>query len=158
MKRFYKLAGFFFILAAGVLFSEEASAAAASCTVQVRRDVNFGDYDTLATGNLDTDGRIRVRCRRGNQTPPSYTLKLGPSSGGSFTPRQMFRGAEPLNYNLYLDSARTTIWGDGTSGTSFITESPAPQNRTYRVYGRTPLGQDVSVGLYTDTITVTIEW
>ena len=155
MKRFYKLAGFFFILAAGVLFSTEASAQ--SCTVQVRRDVNFGDYDTLATGNLDTDGRIRVRCRRANQIP-SYTVKLGLGSGGSFTPRQMFQGAEPLDYNLYLDSARTTIWGDGTSGTSFITESPAPLNRNYRVYGRTPLGQDVSVGLYTDTITVTVEW
>lgn len=152
---FYKLAGIFIILLAVILVSEEASAQ--RCRVDVRTDANFGDYDPLASGNLDTTGRIRVQCRRHNRIP-FYTLKIGPGSGGSFTPRQMFKGSEPLGYNLYLDSARTTVWGDGTSGTSFVTVSPAVSNRSFTVYGRTPLGQSVSVGLYTDTVTVTVEW
>lgn len=70
----------------------------------------------------------------------------------------MLKGSEPLNYNLYLDSARTTIWGNGTSGTSFITTSPAVANNDLTVYGRTLLGQNVSAGIYSDSVTVTVEW
>lgn len=157
MKPVYKLAGIFVISAAGVLFSKDASAQ--TCRVRAQRDVNFGNYDTLATGNLDTTGRIRVQCTQRDRVG-GYTVKLDQGSGGGFTPRQMFNGREPLPYNLYLDSAHTTIWGDGTSGTFFLTVPgpPAPGDQSYTVYARTPLGQDVSVGLYTDTLTVTVEW
>lgn len=155
MKTFLKLAGVLFILGASTLLSEEANAQ--SCTVSVRRDVNFGDYDPLIPGNLDTTGRIRVRCRQPNQIP-FYTVKLGTGSGGSYTPRKMFSGPETLDYNLYLDSTHITIWGDGTSGTSFITVSPAVRNRIFTIYARTPLGQNASVGLYSDVVTVTVEF
>jgi spore coat protein U-like protein len=61
---------------------------------------------------------------------------------------------------LYLNATRTTIWGDGTSGTSRYTRwlVPANQNISLSVYGRIPAQQDVSVGNYTDTVIATIEF
>ncbi|MBI2358339.1 MAG: spore coat protein U domain-containing protein, partial [Deltaproteobacteria bacterium] len=73
-------------------------------------------------------------------------------------PRRMFMGAESLTYNLYLDGSYATVWGDGTSGTSFITNNNPVGTQDYTLYARTPLGQDVSAGTYTDVVTVTVEF
>ena len=72
----------------------------------------------------------------------------------------MLNGSEALNYNLYLDTARTIIWGDGTAGTQtyFIKNPPNNQDVAVPVYGRIPTGQSVSKGTYTSTITVTLNF
>ncbi len=68
--------------------------------------------------------------------------------------------AEGLNYNLYLDAARTTIWGDGTGGTQVYSNANPPNNTnvTVTIYGRIPASQDVSAGSYTNTVTATINF
>jgi spore coat protein U-like protein len=70
----------------------------------------------------------------------------------------MRRSSETLNYNLYRDSTRSTIWGDGTGGTQAYTQSNPQLNRNIRVdvFGRIPAGQDVTAGSYTATVTATI--
>ena len=71
----------------------------------------------------------------------------------------MVSGAEKLNYNLYLDAARTSTWGDATAATSWFMESNATGKPvTLTVFGRIPPGQDVAAGIYTDTIIVTIQF
>jgi spore coat protein U-like protein len=72
----------------------------------------------------------------------------------------MLKGSEPLNYNLYLNAARTTIWGDGTGGTQEFTDHTPPFGRSIVVpiYGRIPALQDVSVGSFSNTITVTYQF
>lgn len=142
------------LIAGATLFVAER-VYAQSCTVSVRSNVAFGTYDPLLSGNLDTTGQIRVRC-----TPPRppFTLKIGTGSAGSYIPRRLYKGAESLAYNLYLDGSYGTIWGDGTSGTSFITNNNPAGTQDYTVYARTPLGQDVSAGIYTDVVTVTVEF
>jgi spore coat protein U-like protein len=64
-----------------------------------------------------------------------------------------------LNYNLFTDAARSAVWGDGTQGTSTLS-SKVQRNKPWvaTVYGRIPAGQNVPVGLYSDTLTVTIIW
>jgi spore coat protein U-like protein len=77
------------------------------------------------------------------------------SSGvGTFAARQMRSGAQSLVYNLYLDASHLSIWGDGSPGTSLLSLSGTGGN--YTVYGRIPAGQNVLVGGYSDTITVTL--
>jgi spore coat protein U-like protein len=75
----------------------------------------------------------------------------------------MFSGTHPLSYNLYLNTAHTQIWGDGTRGTSTISTTltvtrrrPAQARQT--VYGMIPSGQDVAAGSYSDTIVVTVSY
>jgi spore coat protein U-like protein len=156
VKLLDKVSGALFIIAATIaLFTTDAFAQ--SCRVTILNHVDFGIYDTLASGNLDTTGNIRIQCRRHTRIP-SYTVTIGADSRGSFLPRQMSNGPDRLNYNLYLDSGYSTIWGDGTSGTSPVTVAPARANATFTVYGRSPLGQDVSLGIYSDVVTVTVEF
>jgi spore coat protein U-like protein len=73
----------------------------------------------------------------------------------------MLSSSNQLFYNLFLDAARTIVWGDGTGGTQFyFSQNPQPNNQNISVpiYGRMPALQDVKVGNYGDTITVTLNF
>ncbi len=117
--------------------------------------VSFGTYNVFATTPLDTTGSVTYRC-----VPPvtGITIVLSRGSSSTFSPRTLVKGTESLNYNLYLDAARTRIWGDGTGGTQVFSD-PNPQNNqdvTVTIFGRILAGQDVSAGTYADTVTATI--
>jgi spore coat protein U-like protein len=133
--------------------------AAAVCTVSTD-PVDFGNYNVLLTAATDTESSITVNC---NEVPPAaVTISIGPSpNSGGFDPRQMKLsvGNEFINYNLYTDSGRTQIWGDGSGSTFTLTDMVfrrAPWIAT--VYGRIPPEQNVSPGNYNETLTVTIVW
>jgi len=129
--------------------------AEAVCTITTTA-VSFGTYNVFSASTDDATGQIRFRCT-GTPTP-SVTIQLDKGGAPSFTPRQMQMGSEVLNYNLYLDSTRTTIWGDGTGGSQAYVQANPPNgsNVNVTVYGRIPAGQDVSAGTYTNTVTATI--
>jgi spore coat protein U-like protein len=64
-------------------------------------------------------------------------------------------GGNRLDYNLYLDAARTIVWGDGTNGTATYTATPIDgQVVSIPVYGRIPPRQNVAAGSYGATIRV----
>jgi spore coat protein U-like protein len=73
----------------------------------------------------------------------------------------MSNGANTLNYNLYTTATHTTIWGDGTSGTSYLNPAnsnglTAPGTFTMVVYGSVPAQALPASGTYQDTITATM--
>jgi spore coat protein U-like protein len=131
------------------------SAAEAACTITTTA-VSFGSYNVFAGSADDGTGQITYRCT--GSPPPLVTIHLDKGGSASFTPRQMRFGSETLNYNLYLDSTRTTIWGDGTGGTQVYSQANPPNglNIILSVFGRIPAGQDVSAGTYSATVTATI--
>lgn len=120
----------------------------AACGLSVQ-GVAFGSYDPFSPANLDSAGNLAVSC----DVP--YTLTLS-SGQGSYTGRLMQNLSDTLAYNLYLDPARTTVWGDGSGGSSSV--SAAAGDRNHPVYGRIPARQNVSVGSYSDTIIVTLSF
>ena len=69
---------------------------------------------------------MRYQCA-GNTGFIAITISRGASA--TFNPRSMVVGADALNYNLYLDASRTSIWGDGTGGSSHFTLAPSPASR-----------------------------
>jgi spore coat protein U-like protein len=82
---------------------------------------------------------------------------------GSFSNRQLRSGASLLRYNLYSDSARTQVWGDGSDGSTTVSDSlpltTSSAIRSYTIYGRIPNGQQMAeVGSYFDTITVIVTY
>ena len=87
-------------------------------------------------------------------------VSLSKGASSTFSPRTMMMGSEVLSYNLYRDAARTSIWGDGTAGTSTYTNANPPNNTAINitVYGRVPAGQDVSAGAYSDTVSAVINF
>ena len=142
------------------------SDARAACTVSTM-PVNFGSYDMFSPAPLDSTGSITIDCSippPPPNPPVDVQITIGQSPGsGSFIPRSMRNFPRPdlLNYNLYTNSSRTLVWGDGTGGTSIITINKVNKNApplVTMVYGRIPTGQDVSAGSYSDTLVVTITW
>lgn len=142
-----------FVLLCGLAGASNASAQPLSCTVS-STGVSFGSYDVFSGSSLDSTGNISFSCTKNNV---NVTITLNTGGSGIFSPRRM-GGPDSLDYNLYTDAARSTIWGDGTSGTSPHMQSSGPKDSTNNVtvYGRVFAGQDVSAGSYGDSITVTI--
>ena len=143
------------LLAAAAVVGRSFSALAV-CSLS-GTSISFGNYDVFSTSPLDTNGSIVYRCGNADN---NISISLNQGGASSFNPRRMLKGSEVLNYNLYLDAARTVIWGDGTGGTQtyFIKNPPNNQDVTVPVYGRVPTGQSVSKGAYSNTITVTINF
>lgn len=127
----------------------------ASCSVSAT-NLNFGNYTASSGSNLDATSTVSVTCTNGQ----AYTIALdGGSVAGNVSARTMSDGAAHiLSYGLYTDAGYTTLWGDGTGGTSTLpgTGNGTQQNAT--VYGRIAASQFATAGTYTDTVTVTVSY
>jgi len=127
-------------------------AAHAACTVSTT-PVSLGTYNPSAPTPLDGEGTISWRCT-GNRRTVQITISTG--SSGSFS-RRMTGPSGSLQYNLYIDATRQTIWGDGTAGTqSVFQDTRANEAYVVSVYGRVPSAQSVQAGTYTDMLVVTV--
>jgi spore coat protein U-like protein len=143
------------LLIVALMLGAGAQQAEAACTLSATA-VAFGTYDVFQVGPTDSTGTITYRC--GNN---DHNIRIEISSGtsGSFTNRTLKRATESLLYNLFYGGF-TQVWGDGTGGTTTFFENNPPNNKdvVLTVYGRITAGQDVSVGSYTDTVVVTLEY
>jgi len=131
-----------------------------SCSISAT-PVAFGNYNPLSSSAVTTTGTISVTCSAlVASLNVSYTVTLSQGNSGSYTPRTMTHGIYSLQYNLYLDSLYSSIWGNGSGGTSFLTDSYIlnlfSETRNYTVYGRVPGSQNVGTGSYTDSIVATV--
>lgn len=159
------------LLAAGALAMgiQSASAATATdtftvtatvgqtCTVSAN-DLSFGAY--IQTAGLPTDAvsTIDVNCTLA--TAYNMGLNAGTGTGATVTNRIMRNAASnALNYSLYQDAARTTVWGN-TVGTNTASGTGTGLNVPIIMYGRAFANQSATApaGSYTDTITVTVTY
>ena len=130
---------------------------AANCTISTS-PVAFGAYDPVsanAVTALNGTGTVTVACTKGAVA----TVDLGQGANYLAPNRQMNAGANLMIYQLYQDAARTQVWGStvptGTTQT-YNSASKAPTNLT--VYGQVPAGQNVGIGIYSDTVLATINY
>jgi spore coat protein U domain-containing protein, fimbrial subunit CupE1/2/3/6 len=133
-------------------------AAAQVCTQVTTVAVAFGPYNERSATPMNGTGQVRVQCDAG--VPYQVRLDPGSHSGGTFSPRVMADGGGlyQLQYNLFIDSGRTVIWGDGTGVTQVVTGVAQGAQDILQVYGRVFALQPVGVGAYADTVTVTVEY
>lgn len=123
--------------------------------------VSFGAYDVFASFPLDTTGRVAVACNNPEKKRIPVNISINRGRASSFNPRQMQQvgGSDRMNYYLFVDNSRTTIWGDGSGGTSIFTgmiDRSSPLN--VPIYGRIPARQNLRAGSYRDSLVVTVEW
>lgn len=134
-----------------------------TCTCLVSTTpVVFGTYYPVS-GNAATGvGNVRVTCGGilGLLVPFDVSLGPGMNDAGGFN-RRMAKGGSLLRYNLYTGTG--TVWGDGSGSTQAVhggvtivllggTAVDLP------VQGSIPGGQNVPVGGYSDTVTVTVTY
>jgi spore coat protein U-like protein len=136
--------------------------AACSCNVSTTA-ISFGTVNPLG-GAVDSTGKVTIHC--GGVVGLLIPLDVSFSAGsGSFAGRTMKCGAQSLAYNLYSTTARTSIVGDGTAGTTKMSGSIvldvlglAPP-LVMTLHGRLPGPQPLAApGVYTDTLSVTVTY
>ena len=145
------------ILAAACLLGGSRRAdAAGSCTISTT-SVAFGTYNVFSPTALDSTGTVTIKC---NGSASNVSIDLDKGGAGLFANRAMSGSGTSLFYNLFVDAARASIWGDGTESTSHYTNAnPANnQNIVVTIYARVSGGQDVPAGSYTNSITAVVNF
>jgi spore coat protein U-like protein len=133
--------------------------------------LSFGPYLSINAAPLDAQANFTVTCTRtiapGDVSPGKVTISvaLGPSQGSnSIQNRQMFSGggADLLNYNVYLDAGRISVWGnsDGVDTASQTLNIPnkATRSATFTFYGRVFPLQNLTPGVYSDSLLITVNY
>lgn len=129
-----------------------------NCTVSTTA-VAFGDVDVTSGSNVDGTGGISVTCTSG--TAWTATADAGSGTGATLATRNMTKGTDLLNYILYTDSARSSVWGDGVTvgADGKFTGTATGSAQASTIYGRVPAGQtSLPAGAYSDTVTVTVTY
>jgi spore coat protein U-like protein len=145
------------VIAALLALGGAPDASAMSCGITGITGAAFGQYDPFSRDPLDTLGEIRLTCTD-VQPFQLVAIELSKGSAPSFIPRTLHNGSKALAYNLYLDSGRTAVWGDGLSGTARYGPFAPPSGVAVPlpVYGRIPGSQNAPAGAYSDTVVVTL--
>lgn len=124
---------------------------ASACSVSVT-PLAFGPYDVFDRSPSDSIAKVHWTC-------PAGATSFRISFAGNGRDRRLTNGDSTLRYGLYLDAARTRPWGDGADGTeTYIVAVPERGGTgTVTVFGRIHARQKATAGVYSDTLTVTIE-
>lgn len=134
----------------------------AACTV-TSSGLAFGAYNYIDAAPADITANIGVSCFFLVSLNLSYDILLSQGLSASYAVRKMSSAASELQYNLYTTVAHNTVWGDGNGGSAKVTDGYllsllSTVVRNYTVYGRIPAGQNVAAGVYSDVITVTVNY
>lgn len=141
-----------------------ASAAQAQTCSFTFTAVNFGNVDVTTGGASDGSGTFDATCSGwGANATVRICPHLGPGSGGAGlngAPRTLLKGSDTLNYNLYTDASRTSIWGSYLAGWSGPTppqidlavNATGSGSTSATVYGRVAGSQNTAaVGSYSSS-------
>lgn len=150
-------AAFSAVLAFCFCFTAASHARAASCSVTNVVGVAFGTYDVFSGYSLDSAGSIAFSCSNVGANDV-VTIQLSRGGSSTYFPRRLTSGSDAMTYNLFLDAARTVVWGDGSGGTAVYGPVKPPEggNTVVDVFGRVPAGQNVRQGAYFDSLVVTV--
>jgi spore coat protein U-like protein len=152
----------FLLLLAGFTLLTAQAFGTATCSIS-SSGAAFGSYNSIGGTNDNVVATITVTCTGNIGDPVNSSIALSQGGASSFYPRIMTAGSPQLDYNLYLDALHTTVWGDGTGGTSTVSDSytlsSSPNQRQYNVYGVIGGGQNTDpAGSYTDTLVATLTY
>lgn len=131
------------------------------CSVSAT-NLGFGNYDPTSGTPTDAGSTISVDCTL--LTDYSVALGVGLGSGAAYSTGRKMQGdsnaSQLLTYNLYTDSGRTTVWGDGSDSSVDVDGIGAGLlgPTEYTVYGRIGTGLYAQPQDYSDTIEVTVTY
>jgi spore coat protein U-like protein len=155
------------LLAAGLIAaSTGAFATVITATFQTQATVNkqctvsavnmtFPAVDPL---NTQTDGSTTVTVNCTKNTTYTVGLTSGTTTGATIAQRLMASGTDLMNYNLYTDAARSSVWGNSAGSWVSGTGAGMGTPQALTVYGQVAGGQtNLAAATYTEAaITVNV--
>lgn len=136
-------------LTIGIGLLSIVNGAQANCLFNVS-NLNFGNYKSpYQYADVLSSSLISVTC---DSLSTGNTLSIKMYQGQSSTfDRYLSNAKEQLHYNLFLDSSRSTVWGDGTNGTSAYNTTIQTRN-DINIFSTVYKNQNVAPGNYQDNI------
>ena len=129
----------------------DIDASGLGCTVSATTP-SFASYVPASGSAVTASGTAHVACTIGG----TVVVTISSGSGTVAARKLVASGGATLNYNLYTDVNHTLVWGDGVTGNSVTLNVPTLLGgASAPVYGLVPGGQDVPVGTYSSTLTMT---
>ncbi len=121
--------------------------------------LSFGNYAPGA-GDRKINGTIAIDCGLLSvDLLPNFTVALSSGNGATPLSRYMLHGTTHLNYNLYTTNGYSSVWGDASGGVKqTYTTILNLGTVNYTVYGVIFGSQFVTPGMYTDSLTVTVNY
>jgi spore coat protein U-like protein len=126
----------------------------AQCIINSASTLDFGTQGVLSA-NVDQTSTLQVQCT--DTTPYNIGLDAGTGTGATVATRKMTNGSATINYTLYSNSGRTTVWGN-TISTDTVSATGNGASQSYTIYGRVPAQTTPAANAYTDTVTVTVTY
>lgn len=151
------------LLASASFSGAHAACSGIGCSCAVNATpFTFGTYNPLSNSPVSATAVVEVECTviiAGGSV--SYDIQLDGGIIGTVANRSMSNGTSLLNYSLYTDASRLTRWGDGSFGTSVVSNAfnlglSTRRMDSFIVHGHIPAGQNVTTGSYSDTVTITV--
>jgi spore coat protein U-like protein len=127
--------------------------------------INFGTYIPGNGTTLTANSTISIQCTSGTSAP-TLALNAG-ASGGTMADRLMAGpGGGKLQYNLYTSASYSTVFGDGTGGSSTVPVTVGTNSFSVpvkvTVYGQfldsAANRLAAAAGTYADTVTATLTY
>ena len=125
-----------------------------SCEIDVTA-LSFGYISGSLNSPVDEIATVNVRCTSDTE----YSLRMDMGTGPGVTNpamRRMSSAGDSLAYGLYRDSARSQPWGN--TALTDVEANGLGSNQAFTVYGRIHAGQSPSVGYYSDSVVVTVNY
>ena len=133
-----------------------------SATVEPQCTVTTTDLALGSTGNLQGDpilaaSRIYITCSAA--TDYAIAINAGRSAGATIMSRKLTDASTggTVNYQLYVDTYRTQIWGDGTTG-NLVSGTGTGLMTLFSTHATVPKQDTPPPGTYTDVLTVTVTY
>lgn len=127
--------------------------------------INFGNNISSLFSNIDVTsiqnaGSIMVRCTP--KTNVTLGIDSGLNSGGAIGTGRLMKlttGTNTLKYQLYQDSNRSTIWGNGSNGGQTLMVVSDGSVQKIDIYARLFASASLpAVGQYNDTVLITVSY
>jgi spore coat protein U-like protein len=126
-----------------------------TCTLTTT-NLDFGAQTNLTTAKLATNS-VYITCTPGT----AYTIGMSNGTSGATSPalRKMINATTTdfVGYGIYLDAARTQVWGNGVTG-AMPSATGNGLAQSFTGYGLVPAQATPRPLDYTDTVVVTITY
>lgn len=123
-----------------------------SCRIDSVTPLQFPSYMVSSAQAVTGEADLFVACAAG--TPIEISLDPGGNADGSM--RNMSKGGNYIQYNLYTDSGYGTVWGDDLFGGGPLASTTLFNSSVFTIRGRIPAAQTAPAGDYTDAVTITL--
>lgn len=130
----------------------------ANCRIMNSTNLAFGTYDSTGPNSnvpLDASSTFQISCTKNTTAVIRINSGLNGSHATGTSTRALYNSGtgDYLNYDIFTNSSRTTVWNQSTGVVSYNAVSASPATLT--IYGRIPAKQNQAKGgSYVDIVTI----